>query len=130
MTLYDFVKVANNDFDTFDTDYDAEVTVCAFDEEDEKNEDYYEQFRIGIMKFVDVIKGINRYKLACNWSEMISHNILIFKEFAKKNWKYQYADDEDEFIYQWITEINYWIAGYTSDPVYKDFVENYMSRME
>ena len=130
MTLYEFIKVANNDYDTYDTDYDAEVTVCAFDKEDEQSEEYYEKFRIGIMKFVNVVKGISKYELSCNWSEMIQFNMPIFKEFTKKNWTQQYADDEDEFIYQWIREIHYWIAGYTSEPVYKDFVENYMSRME
>lgn len=130
MTLYDFIKVTNQDYDTYDTEMDAEVTVCAFDEEDEKSEDYYEKFRIGIMKFVEVIRGTVDNGLLCKWSEMITRNIKVFKEFAEKFWTYQYEDDEDEFIYQWIEEINQWTAGNCYESAYKEFVENYMPRME
>lgn len=130
MTLYEFIKVANNDYDTYDTDYDAVVTVCSFDSEDEKSEEYYEKFRIGIMKYVEVATGLSTCEITCKWSEMIEHNISIFKEFAKKYWRNQFEDDEDEFIYQWINEIHNWIAGALSETMYKEFVENYMSRME
>ena len=130
MTLYDFIKVTNQDYDTYDTERDAEVTVCAFDEEDEKSEDYYEKFRIGIMKFVEVIRGTVDNGLLCKWSEMITRNIKVFKEFAEKFWTYQYEDDEDEFIYQWIEEINQWCAGNCYESAYKEFIENYMPRME
>lgn len=129
MTLYEFIKVANNDYDTYDTLYDGVVTVCSFDSEDEKSEEYYEKFRIGIMKFVNVVKGVSKNSLSCNWSEMIEYNMAIFKEFAKKHWRNQYEDDEDEFIYQWIKEIHYWIAGEVGESTYKEFVENYMTRM-
>ena len=130
MTLYDFIKVTNRDYDTYDTEMDAEVTVCAFDEEDEKSEDYYEKFRIGIMKFVEVAKGLSTCEITCKWTEMIEHNISVFKEFTRKNWRNQYEDDEDEFIFQWINEINQLSAGNCCESVYKDFVENYMTRME
>ena len=130
MTLYDFIKVANNDYDTYDTEMDAVVTVCSFDAEDEKSEEYYEKFRIGIMKFVEVDKGISTCEITCKWTEMIEHNLPIFKEFTRKHWPNQYEDDEDEFIYQWINEIHYWIAGEVGENTYKEFVENYMSRME
>ncbi len=129
MTLYDFVKVAQNDYDTYDDEYDAIVTVCSFDEEDEKSDEYYEKFRIGIMKFVEVVRGTDDSGLLCKWSEMINRNIKVFKEFAEKFWTYQYEDDEDEFIYQWIEEINQWTAGNCYESAYKEFVENYMTRM-
>ena len=128
MTLYDFVRVANNDYDTYDDVYDAIVTVCAFDEEDEKSDEYYEKFRIGIMKFVEVIRGTADKGLLCKWSEFIGRNIKVFREFAEKYWYIQY-EDEDEFIYQWITELHSWSAGALSESMYKEFVENYMSRM-
>ena len=105
------------------------VTVCSFDKEDENSEEYYEKFRIGIMKFVEVAKGISDYELVCKWTDVIERNISIFKEFAEKYWHNQYEDDEDEFIYQWIKEIHYYIAGYVDETTYKDFVENYMTRM-
>lgn len=130
MTLYDFVKVAQNDYDTYDDVFDAIVTVCAFDEEDEKSEEYYEKFRIGIMKFVEVIRGTVDNGLLCKWSDFITRNLAIFKEFAKEYWYIQYEDDVDEFIYQWITELHNWSAGALSEDMYKEFVENYMTRME
>ena len=131
MTLYQLVKASGCDYDTYDNVYDAEVTVCSFDEGDEQSEDYYEKFRIGIMKFVEVVdNSATKWGIVCKWTEMIEHNISIFKEFTRKNWRNQYEDDEDEFIFQWINEINQWCGGNCWERVYKDFVENYMPRME
>ena len=129
MTLYDFIRVADNDYDTYDDVYDAIVTVCAFDEEDEKSDEYYEKFRIGIMKFVEVVRGTADKGLLCKWSDMIERNFDLFKAFTYKHWKTWYDDDRDEFIYQWVKEIHYYIAGYVSENTYKDFVKNYMNRM-
>lgn len=128
MTLYDFVRVANNDYDTYDDVYDAIVTVCAFDEEDEKSDEYYEKFRIGIMKFVEVIRGTADKGLLCKWSDFIQRNIEVFREFTELYWYNQY-EDEDDFIYEWINELDNWSAGALSESMYKEFVENYMNRM-
>ena len=128
MTLYEFIKVANNDYDTYDDVYDAIVTVCSFDGEDEKSDEYYEKFRIGIMKFVEVVRGTADKGLLCKWSEFISRNIKVFREFTEKYWYNQY-EDEDDFIYEWIGELQNWQAGALSESMYKEFVENYMSRM-
>lgn len=127
MILYDLLKVFNNDFDTYDNVYDAIVTVCSFDEEEEQSTEYYDKFRIGITKFIEVTKGSTR-ALWCNWSDFIKRNIQIFREFETKYWSNHY-EDEDDFIYQWIREIDAWIAGEVSERMYKEFVENYMSRM-
>ena len=129
MNLYEFIKVADNDYDTYDNVYDGVVTVCSFDKEDEQSEEYYEKFRIGIMKFVEVVRGVSDYELVCKWSDVIERNFDIFTEFAEAHWNNQYEDDRDEFIYQWIKEIHYYIAGYVGESTYKDFVENYMTRM-
>ena len=125
ISLYELLELTEGTFDTYDDTFDAIVTVDWIETE----RDFYEKFCRGIVKLVDVKKKV-RDGLICDWSEMIEHNLNIFREFAKKNWTNQYEDDEDEFIYQWIREIHYWMAGYTSEPVYKDFVENYLTRME
>lgn len=127
MILYDLLKVFNNDFDTYDNVYDAMVTVCSFDEEDEQSTEYYDKFRIGIMKFIEVTKGSTR-ALWCNWSDFIKRNIQIFREFEAKYWSKHYEDEYD-FIYHWIKEIDAWISGAVNERMYKEFVENYMSRM-
>jgi hypothetical protein len=113
ITLYDFMTMSENDYDTYDTKYDAEVTVCYIDKEC----DDYDKFCNGIIKKVNVIKIYNN-TLSVNWCELIEDNIEKFKRFTKENWYKTYEDDIDEFIYQWINEIHYYMAGYVSDDFY------------
>jgi hypothetical protein len=110
------------DYDTYDTEYDAGVTVCYIDEES----DAYDAFCNSIIKKVDVIK-INGSSLMVNWSDLIERNMHKFKSFTKKYWHYQYENDTDEFMYQWITEIHMYMAGCVSDsfyPILKKFVDS------
>lgn len=131
MTLYEFIKVANKDYDTYDTVYDTVVTVCAFNEEDEKSEDNYEKFRIGIMKYVEVIKGISGYELVCDWTGMIKRNEAVFREYTEQFWDTRWQNlDEDDFIYEWIDEIHKYCAGYSSEQNYKRLVEEYLPRLK
>ena len=115
MTLYEYLKMKENDFDTYDTVYDAVVTVCYIEEED----DEYDKFCNGIIKKVDVIH-INDDSPTVNWTEMIERNIDKFKAFTKEYWKTdcQYEDDIDDFIYEWINEIHAYMAGYASIDFY------------
>lgn len=115
MTLYEYLKMSEGDFDTYDTDYDAVVTVCYIEEED----DEYDKFCNGIIKKVNVVH-VDRHYLTVDWTEMIQRNIDKFKAFTKEHWKKscQYEDDIDEFIYQWINEIHYYMAGYTDEDTY------------
>lgn len=129
MTLYELLKITQTDFDTYDTVFDACVTACAFDKDDEAKEDFYYKFFIGLTKFVTVLENAGESAVTCDWSEMIKRNFDVFKDFTRENWAENYDDDEDEFIYQWIEEINGFFAGFTSENVYKDFVENYMPRL-
>ena len=115
MTLYEYLKMRENDFDTYDTVYDAGVTVCYIADEDE--EDEYDKFCNGIIKKVDVV-SINDDSPIVNWTEMIERNIDKFKAFAREHWDYDYEDDIDEFIYQWINEIHYYVAGYVPEDFY------------
>lgn len=118
MTLYEYLQMAENDFDTYDTKYDAGVTVCHIYEEN----DDYDKFCNGIIKKVDVIK-VNKHSLTVNWSELIERNMSKFKEFTAKHWRYQYEDDIDEFVYQWINEIHMYMAGYVSESFYTKLIE-------
>lgn len=113
MTLYEYLKLTECDYDTYDTKYDAGVTVCYIDEED----DAYDKFCNGIIKKVDVVK-INGDILTVNWSELIGRNMDKFKKFTAKHWNYQYENDIDEFEYQWINEIHMYMAGYVSESFY------------
>lgn len=117
--LYDYLKMSENDFDTYDTQYDAVVTVCYIAEEDE--EDEYDKFCNGIIKKVNVVHIGNDY-LTVDWSELIERNMDKFRAFTKENWyeNCQYEDDVDEFIYQWINEIHQYMAGNVSIDFYEE----------
>lgn len=119
ITLYEYLKMTEADYDTYDNVYDAEVTVCYNEDED----DNYVVFCNELVKKVDIIERNNNYTLTVNWSDLIKRNMQKFKEFAKKHWYEQYEDDEDEFIYQWITELNSYIAGYVPEDFYENLVE-------
>lgn len=115
MTLYEHMMIARDDFDTYDTTYDAEVTVCHIDEE----HDEYDKFCNGIIKKVDVVEIVGE-SLVINWSELIERNMDKFKEFTAKYWykDCQYEDDDDEFVYQWINEIHNYMVGNVSESFY------------
>ena len=120
MTLYEYLKLTRGDFDTFDTVFDASITVCYISDEDEEYDDF-NKFCNGIIKKVDVVR-INGDWIIVNWYEMIKRNIDKFKAFTKENWREdcQYEDDDDELIYQWINELHYYMAGYVSEDFYID----------
>lgn len=122
MKLYDFLKVAQNDFDTEDTIYCAVVTVC-YIEEDETN-DSYDKFCIELMKKVEVEKQFGD-ALLVKWTELITNNMEKFRKFTKENWyeSCQYENDDDEFIYQWINEIHQYMAGNVSEDFYDELIE-------
>lgn len=119
-TLYEYLEMAQSDFDTYDTQYDAEVTVCYIGEET----DEYDKFCNSIIKKVNVVE-INRNSLTVNWSEFIERNMGKFKKFTAENWyeNCQYEDDIDEFVYQWINEIHQYMAGSVSFDFYSTLNE-------
>lgn len=121
MKLYNVLKMSETDYDTYDTEYDVCVTVCYIDEGDV--EDSYDKFCVQIMKKVEVIKIVPDSHLIVDWSKLIKDNMENFKSFAKEHWIFDYENDEDEFIYQWIKEINLYLAGYVSVDFYDNLIK-------
>ena len=122
MTLYEYLKLTEADYDTYDTKYDNGITVCYIEEEC----DDYDRFCNGIVKKVDVVKTSGDI-LTVNWSELIERNMAKFKKFTKKYWMRHYEKDIDDFIYQWINEIHMYMAGYVSEDFYSvlnEFVDS------
>ncbi len=120
MTLYEFMKMSECDYDTYDVDFDAIVTVCLPDEDD--NLDVYGKFCFEIIKKVEVLKQTDT-GLIVDWSGFIKRNIEQLREFTDEYWYNNYEDDEDEFVYQWINEIHAYMAGYVSEDIYEKLVE-------
>lgn len=116
-TLYDYLKMSESDHDTYDTVYDAVVTVCYIGDEDENDD--YDKFCNNIVKKVSVVKVIDD-ALTVNWSELVERNMDKFRRFASEHWyeSCQYKNNDDEFVYQWINEIHMYMAGYVSMDFY------------
>lgn len=130
MNLYDFLTKEQGDFDTYDTVFDVCVTVCEpyeYDEDEEK--EFYDVFNDLIMKNVSVIKKISECECLCNWSDFILFNKAVFKAAAEELWPYV-PKTEDNLVYEWIKEIHAWMAGYTSEKVYKTFVTKYGKQLK
>lgn len=126
ITLYDFLRLAKGDYDTYDVFYDASVTVCYIDDEDDGDD--YDKFCNEIIKRVNIVET-HRDSLIVDWSRLIKCNMEEFKNFTAEHWICGYEDDIDEFIYQWIKEIHYYIAGYVSDDFYKHLI-NLVSKLK
>lgn len=127
MTLYDFIVMENNDFDTYDTVYDAEVTVCV---PCEKETDWYDKFYNFIIKRVMFVKKISDGECNADWSKFITDNLDLFREIANDMWNDgTVPDDDDDLVYEWIKEIEGWLAGYVSENEYQHFMENYSNRI-
>lgn len=125
MTLYEFITLEQADFDTFDTVYDTCVTVCEpYEYEEGEQKEYYDIFSDLIMQMVEVEEKTGECTCLCKWSDFIEKNIATFRKAADELWtKTPKADDD--LIYEWIKEINSWLAGYVSENTYKKFVTTY-----
>lgn len=117
MKLYDLLKIKDC-IDTGDNVYDAIVTVDLI--EDEDVDDNYDRFCNYLQHNVDVIDAKNG---VCDWTGFVKNNMEALKEFTKEHWVHTYENDEDEFIYQWINELHLYCAGYTSEDIYKAFLD-------
>ena len=120
MTLYEFIEINGHSYDTYDCDYDAEITVedCCEDDKD----DYY-RFCNELYKKVKICgKLFNEYSVQVNWSELIEKNLEKFKQFTKEHWITDY-EDLDDFICEWIEEIHHYFCGNVSEEFYTTLYE-------
>lgn len=130
MTLYDFVRMEDTDFDTYDTVFDVEVTVCVPYDDSEITE-WYDKFYNFIIKHVEFKEKISECECTAEWTNFITDNLEVFREVANDMWyDDRVPDDNDDLIYEWIKEINSWLAGYVSEVEYQKFMEKYAPRME
>lgn len=127
-TLYDFIMEQNNDFDTYDTVFDVEVTVCV---PCETGEDYYDKFYDFILKHVTGIEKIGEGECRADWYYFVNSNIEVFKDISNELWdKENIAEDDDDFIYDWIVEIHGLLAGGASEDTYEYLMKKYADRFK
>lgn len=111
MKLYDYLRLTECDYDTYDDAYDAVITVCINTEP----EDDYDEFCIDLCNKIDICKISEDGNPICNWSEFIERNLHVFRKFANKYWTKGNYEDEEDFIYEWIKELHMFLAGYGND---------------
>jgi hypothetical protein len=116
MTLKEFLKMQETDYDVNDVDFDATITCCYIDEIN----DNYDKFCDMLTSKVSIIRGGDHPIVS--WSGFIRNNLDKFRLFAEKNWYDAYEDDEEELVYQWITELDGYAAGMVSESFYKILV--------
>lgn len=117
MTVREFLRMTEGDYDIEDLEYDAIVTCCYIDEIN----DNYDKFCDILTGKVELVRG-GEYPVA-NWCGFVQKNLDKFKEFAREYWYDAYEDDEDELIYQWITEFHGYMAGMVGESFYDKLVE-------
>lgn len=125
MNLFEFINTTQKDFDTYDDVYDASVTVCFIEDDYDEDDEFhnYDKFCNDIIKLVEVIKQTDDCTLLVKWTDLINRNMEKFKDFTKKYWRDTCQYDDDELVYQWINEIDSYMAGNVSLSFYKTLVE-------
>ena len=122
MKLIDYCRSVDFvDFDSYDNVYDVIVTICFDEETVDKPEDSFDRFVKYIVEHVDYIKGNGNYVI-CDWNGFVKAHEQVLRQYEHDCWRYNYDDDEDEFVYEWIREINLYLAGYISEAGYTDIV--------
>lgn len=121
MKLYDYMKLTQRDYDVYDDVYDTCVVCCWIDEDEANTPD--EMFSIKLMKMVDIVVGSeNGCQLTAKWSALIDQYVDLFRCFADKHW-YETPDDDDDLKYEWVREIDAYMAGCVSEDFYPVLIE-------
>lgn len=131
MTLYEFGQLGNSCLDTCDDVFDIIITADILTDDEENDLGYYGKFANFICKNVNVLGKAGGCDIVADWSELITENMSVFREIANDMWyEGSVPDDDDDFIYEWLTEIHGWLAGGVSESAYKKFMEKYAPRIK
>lgn len=126
MTLYEFGQLGNSCLDTCDDVFDIIITVDILTDDEENDMGYYGKFANFICKNVNVLGKAGGCDVVADWSALITENMSVFRKAANAMWyEGSVPDDDDDFVYEWLTEIHGWLAGGVSESAYKKFMEKY-----
>ena len=127
MTLFDFMKQhASVSEDTSDDIYDAVVTVD-WERDYEVSEEFkiYHDFCENVYKSVEFVEVNKGGIWIVKWSKFIQDNLDFFRKWSKDYWRFSIDDwEDDDLVYEWISEIHKLLAGCGTDSIYKKFNEN------
>ena len=117
-SVYELLNNTLCDFDTVDTHFDASVTVCYIEEGDN---DAYERFCLELYKKAKNV-SFDGKNVTVDWNALIRTNEKSFRDFTEKHWEEKYPDTDD-FVYQWIRELDLMLAGRVDDETYEELAE-------
>ena len=114
VSLLDYLKKYPGDYDVWDNTFDMCVTVCSPDSEEKTA---YDNFVAEICDKVYMVYDGDDIEETDNpvadWYGFIEKNMEKFRNFTGRYWACEYEDDDD-YIEEWIVEINNLFAGYGS----------------
>jgi hypothetical protein len=134
MTVFEFLKISPYDYDVADEVFDATITVCESTEKYEKalsdyrnngDPEYYYLFIAMFLNKVELTRG-GDYPVA-NFYGFIEKNIEVFRKFSNEHWWYT-PEDDDDLIYEWIHELDNYLAGAVSEDFYKTACEELIAK--
>lgn len=126
-SIDEYFLEADGDFDSCDITYD--ILICCVEpyiSTSKKNDDeYYDKFTQYIYDNVNVLaEETEQYNTVCDWEGFVYKHYDTLYKFAEENWKPDvHKMDEDKIVYEWIKEIQGWLTGYTSEPLYKELYQ-------
>ena len=124
MTIYELMKSRGVDYiETTDKKFDCIIgaDLMEYKQVTDNDDYYYNNFCYYISDNIEVIEPNHDYPI-CDWSGFIDKNFNKLYDFAKENWK-GISLEKDDFIYEWISELHLYQAGYVSENIYKKFLD-------
>lgn len=121
MKLKSILDKTMNDYDTYDTEFDACVTCCYIDEEE--FDDYYGSFCKKLYELVEVVDINSSLTLIVDWSGFVKRHLGEFYDFEEDYFgSSERFDCEDDFVFEWIDRFHYLLAGYASEEDYEYYL--------
>jgi len=120
-TIYDILlETGSSGYDTWDTEFDAGVTVSCDTSLYVKESDAYEKFVVELIQKIPA-RQTSEINLVAEWSKVIRKNALVLKNFMELFWGCTYTDDD--FVLAWIKEFQLLLSGHAPESMYGMFYE-------
>ncbi len=123
MSIKEYMEESDaGDFDSSDITFDVSVTIVepmSWDVRKGSDDEYYDRFYLYICENVNMV-GDEDHEV-CDYEGFVYKHYDTLKQFGRDFWNKDVDKmSDDTFVYEWITEIHGFLAGYTSEPIYKD----------
>ncbi len=124
ISVKDMLSVAGGNLNVADVDYNASISCVQMDFENSTN--YYSKFYDLMVSntYITSVESIHFSEVEANWSDLIEKNYELFESFSDMWWNDKY-EDKEEFIDEWIHELQAYFSGQVNEEVYKSAYEHF-----